>query len=279
MLLCNGGHQVGELERDRHTETGAAWNVAAAIYERDQQADIELLRSGNNSLLAPERRMLKDLGRWCGQAIHLQCAGGTDTLSLWKLGAARVVGVDISEKTISIARHKSAELQAPAEWFCCDVLDTPHKLDGTADLVYTGRGALPWMMDIHPWAHTVARLLKPGGRVYVFEGHPLDWVWEMAASTYILSARTGDYFSKAAVTDRGWPMFSDPIQESEHKEQLHVHERQWTLGDIMNSLVSAGMCLEHFEEHPDPFWNQFPSLSAELAGRLPHTFSLLMKKP
>jgi SAM-dependent methyltransferase len=252
--------------------------VAAAIYERDEAEDLAMLRSGGNRLLPPERRFLHGLKPWCERAIHLQCAGGTDSLSLWKLGAAEVVGVDISEKMIAVARRKTTALGAPARWVCCDVLDTPHELDHTADLVYTGKGALPWMMDILAWAGVIARLLKPGGRLYVFEGHPLDWVWDMEAKTYQLSSRTGDYFAEAVVTDRGWPMFSDPIQEHGNKDQFHVHERQWTLGAIINSLVATGMRLERFEEHPDVFWNQFPHLPADLLGRLPHTFSLLMRK-
>lgn len=117
--------------RDRPKETGVAWNVAAAIYERDSERDIALLRSGGNSLLSPERRFLHNLNAWCGRAIHLQCAGGTDTLSLWKLGAAEVVGIDISEKMIAVARRKSAALGAPARWYCCDVLNTPLELDAT----------------------------------------------------------------------------------------------------------------------------------------------------
>jgi ubiquinone/menaquinone biosynthesis C-methylase UbiE len=221
---------------------------------------------------------LHELNAWCERAIHLQCAGGTDTLSLWKLGAGEVVGVDISAKMIAVAQRKSKLLNAPAHWYCCDVLDTPRELDHTADLVYTGKGALPWIMDIQAWAGIVARLLKPDGRLYAFEGHPLDWVWDMQAATYQLSPQTGSYFSETAVTDRGWPMFSSPILEHADKDQLHVHERQWMLGEIMNSLVAAGLRLECFEEYPDLFWNQFPHLPAELAGRLPHTFSLLMRK-
>jgi SAM-dependent methyltransferase len=269
---------MDKAEIDRHTETGVAWNVTAAIYERDEAEDIALLRSGGNSLLSPERRFLHDLRAWCGRAIHLQCAGGTDTLSLWKMGAAEVVGVDISEKMLAVARRKSTQLRAPVNWYCCDVLDTPPELDNTADLIYTGRGALPWIMDIQAWAGVVARLLKPDGKLYVFEGHPLDWVWDTEATTYQLSSRTGNYFSETIVTDRGWPLSSIPIQEHANKDQLHVHERQWTLGAILNSLVATGMRLEHFEEHPDLFWNQFPQLPSELAGRLPHTFSLLMRK-
>ena len=267
-----------DTSKTKHQETGVAWNVTAAIYEREEEADIALLRAGGNSLLAPEQRLLQGLNSWCRRAIHLQCAGGTDTLSLWQLGAAEVVGVDISEKMIAVARRKSAALGAPASWYCCDILATPHELDNSADLVYTGRGALPWMMDLQAWAMVVARLLKANGRLYVFEGHPLDWVWDMQAATYQFGAQTGNYFSEQVATDRGWPIFSNPIQEHAHKEQLHVHERQWTLGEIMNSLVAAGLRLEHFEEHPDLFWNQFPHLPAELASRLPHTFSLLMRK-
>jgi ubiquinone/menaquinone biosynthesis C-methylase UbiE len=269
---------MDKIDRYRHKETGVAWNVTATIYERDEENDIALLRSGGNSLLSSEHRFLHSLQTWCGCAIHLQCAGGTDTLSLWKMGAAEVVGVDISEKMITVAQRKSTALCAPARWYCCDVLDTPHELDSTADLVYTGKGALPWIMDIQAWAGVVARLLKPGGKLYVFEGHPLDWVWDMEATTYQMSSRTGNYFSEAVVTDRGWPLFSDPIQEHANKDQFHVHERQWMLGEIMNSLVAMGMCLERFEEYPDLFWNQFPHLPAELLGRLPHTFSLLMRK-
>jgi len=269
---------MNKIERDKHQETGRVWNVTAAIYERDEERDSALLRSGGTSLFAHELRFLGDLKHGCERAIHLQCAGGTDTLSLWKIGAAEVWGVDISEKMISVARRKSMALGAPARWECCDVLDTPPELNNTADLVYTGKGALPWIMDLPAWAGVVARLLKPGGRLYVFEGHPLDWVWDMEAATYQLSSRTGSYFSETVVTDRGWPLSSVPLQEHAAKDQFHVHERQWTLGEIMNSLVAVGLSLERFEEHPDLFWNQFPHLPAELSGRLPHTFSLLLRK-
>jgi hypothetical protein len=43
--------------------------------------------------------------------------------------------------------------------------------------------------------------------------------------------------------------------------------------------VDAGLGLLRFEEYPEPFWNQFPNLPEDLTHRLPHTFSLLMRKP
>ena len=102
--------------------------------------------------------------------------------------------------------------------------DAPHELDGSADLVYTGKGALHWVMDIQVWVGVVERLLKPGGRLYVFEGHPLDWVWDVDASIYQLSSKTCNYFTKVPVTDRGWPIYAAPIVEHPQKELFHVHE-------------------------------------------------------
>jgi SAM-dependent methyltransferase len=265
-------------DASRHAETGAVWNETAAIYEKSEKSEIERLRCGDNMLKAAEQRLLGDLSPWCHRAIHLQCAGGTDTLSLWRLGASDVVGVDISERMIAVATRKAIALGAPASWHCCDVLETPHLLDSTADLVYTGKGAIPWMMDLAAWARVVARLLKPGGRLFVFEGHPLDFVWDEQASTYQFDDRHGDYFLETIVTDRGWPSGSTPVQNHPQKDLLHVHERQWTLGQIINCLIEVGLTVQRFEEHSEPFWDQFKHIPDNLLRRLPHTFSLMMLK-
>src|SRR5205814_5886985 len=142
-----------------HEENRIGWNEGAAAYEADLENKIAFLRAGGTNFVGPEYRYLAGLNEWCARAIHLQCAGGTDTLSLWNLGAHEVVGVDISDRMIGVAKQKSDALGAPATWVHSDVLSTPSSLDGTADLVYTGRGALCWMMDINAWARVVARLL------------------------------------------------------------------------------------------------------------------------
>jgi SAM-dependent methyltransferase len=254
--------------REMHQSNRAAWNEAAAHYAEDLEGRIAFLRAGGANFCEAERPYLRDLGAWCRRAIHLQCAGGTDTLSLWNLGAQEVVGVDISEDMIAVARQKSDALDAPARWFRCDILDTPHELDGTADLVYTGRGALCWLHDMDGWASVVARLLRSGGRLYVFEGHPLNWVWDGGASEYRIDPTPGygDYFSGTTGT------------EAYINEQTHGHERQWRLGAVLSALAGAGLRLEKFEEYPDQYHDFFPNIPADLLRRLPHTFSLLMRK-
>jgi SAM-dependent methyltransferase len=259
-----------------HRETGRTWDVTAALYERDEARDIERLREGWTSFLPAELVYLRGLLP-CKRAIHLQCAGGTDTLSLWRLGARLVVGIDISDRMVAVARRKASALGAPATFVACDVLNTPCAFDRTADLVYTGKGALPWMMDLDAWAAVVARLLAPGGALYIHEGHPLDWVWDLEAQDYRLSARTGYYFQREPVPDRNWPATADVVRERAAAQELHVHERQWTLGQIVTAVAGAGLRIERLEEHPEPFWDQFPHLRQELIPLLPHAFSLVAR--
>jgi len=252
--------------------------VTAAIYERDEAGDIALLRSGGTSLMPQEQAALGDLAGWCRRAIHLQCAGGTDTLSLLRQGAGEVIGIDISPRMIACARRKTADLGAQASWFCCDVLAAPPELDGTADLVHTGRGALCWMMDLDAWAHTVYRLLKPGGKLHVFEGHPLDWVWDIDAPTFQFDPTRGEYFAQAAYAGEIWPKPFVDRQDEVDPATLSLHDHPWTLGQILNSVICAGMRIEYFNEYPQTFWGQFPNIPPDTLRRLPHTFTLLAIK-
>jgi len=261
-----------------HQSNRAAWNEAAAHYADTRDERVEFLRGGGTNFEPPEYSYLAGLGEWCKRAIHLQCAGGTDTLSLWNLGAKEVVGVDISEDIIAVARAKSEALNASATWYCCDISDTPHELDGTADLVYTGRGALNWLHDMDSWASVVSRLLAPGGQLYLFESHPVSWIWDSEASELRLDPVYGDYFQTVICEDQGWgPTYVGEL--SQPKEQLSKkYQSQKTFGQIINPLISAGLRLKKIEEHPNDFWDAPSNLPEAVKSKLPNTFSLLMRK-
>jgi SAM-dependent methyltransferase len=262
-----------------HRETGAGWDIVAKTgYMGEIEPDIEFIRRGGCSLMAPELALLTDLKAWCRRAVHLQCSGGRDALSLWNLGAHEIIGVDISEILIGYARQKSDALGAPATWYCCDILDTPNLLDGTVDLIYTGRGALPWIMDLTPWAALIHRLLRPNGQVFVFEGHPLDALWDTEAAALQFGPQNAGYFDTRPLASVGFPGSVVTRETGGAADRPRMRERQWRPGEVMNSLVGCGFRLMHFDEYPELFWDQFPSLPKEIAERLPHTYSLLMRK-
>ncbi len=260
-----------------HEDNRAAWDITADIYERDEARDFALLRAGGNTFLEAELRFLRDLAPAAKRAVHLQCAGGSDTLSLWRLGCPEVIGIDIAPRMIAVAKRKSEALGAPASWHCCDVLETPHDLDGTVDLVHTGRGAICWMMDLDAWATLVNRLLAPGGTFHLFEGHPLDGVWDYNASSFELNA-SGDYFASGPGGGDVWPRPLIEDQPQERKAGIRLHDRCWPLGKVATSLASTGLRLVHLEEYPEQFWNHFKNIPSELARRLPHTYTLIMTK-
>ncbi len=113
-----------------HQHNRAAWNEAAARYEGELERDIAFLRAGGKAFQPPEWPFLHDLRTWCQCAIHLQCAGGTETLSLWNHGAAEVVGVDISERMLACARQKAHAIGAAARWPALALQRLPSPLYG-----------------------------------------------------------------------------------------------------------------------------------------------------
>jgi len=262
--------------RARHESNRKGWNEGALHgYTPEIENIIEFIRSGKSNLHPVERTYLAEILPECGLAIHLQCASGRDTLSLLNEGVKRVIGVDISDVHIDNARRISTALDAPAEWYRCDILDTPAELDGSADLVYTGRGALNWLQDLDGWAQVVARLLKPGGVVSVFEGHPFTWLFKMESSTYEYSGV--DYFAHCE-SGAGWPETYIGDIGISNEEQARKYECLWPVSSVFQALTRAGLSVVHFGEHPEPYWDEFPNLKPELRGRIPNTFSMLAKK-
>lgn len=262
-----------------HQETGAAWDlIAKAGYSGEIAEDIDFIRNGGISLLEPEQTLLQGLAEWCDCAIQLQCSGGRDLLSIWKLGAQRIIGVDISETLLGYAAQKATALNAPATWVHADILATPAALNGVADLVYTGRGALMWMMDLQAWAAVVARLLRPGGRVLIFEGHPLDNLWVRDADTFVLRPDGVGYFPDVADENPGFPISALARAVAGNPTRPQMLERHWRPSEVINALTTAGLRYLHFEEYPLLFWDQFPNLPPSVADRLPHTYSVLMEK-
>jgi SAM-dependent methyltransferase len=262
--------------RRMHAANRAAWDEAAERYERWLAEAIELIASGGSNLLPPELELIGDLRGRCRRAIHLQCAAGRDTLSLWNLGADEVVGVDFSPRMLELAARLSAAVGAPARWIEADVLDAPHELDATGDLVYTGRGSVIWLQDLDAWAAVLHRLLSPTGRLVLFEGHPVEWLFDVDADGRWI-ATDYDYFAGPEAS-KGWaPEYIDRLSVDE-ADQHWKFARSWTLGEVVTALVGAGLRLERLTEHPTDWWGGHGDVRPEDRGRIPLSFSVVARR-
>jgi SAM-dependent methyltransferase len=259
--------------RGMHDANRRAWDEAAERYEGWFDEAVELIGSGGSNLFPVEARLIGDLHGRCRRAIHLQCAGGRDTLSLWNLGAAEVVGIDFSPRMLELARRLTDAVGAPARWFEADVLDAPTELDGTGDLVYTGRGALMWIQDLDAWAAVVRRLLVPGGRFVLFDGHPVEWLFDVGPDGSWV-ATDYDYFAGPEAS-KGWaPEYIDRLSRAD-EEQHWKFARAWTLGEVVTSLLRGGVAIDEVAEHPVDWWGGHADARPEERGRIPLSFSIV----
>jgi SAM-dependent methyltransferase len=240
----------------------SAWEEASQKHVREYQDLLDQARAGSS--LAPiELEVLRPLLASGAVVVHLQSGHGLDDLDLTAAGATRTVGVDFSEVAAAAARRRAIELAADCRYVVGQLPAVPLR-DRCADLVYTGKGALIWMPDLDAWAATVARLLRPSGHLFVYEGHPMVplWTWD-EDETRIRQDRS--YFARS--------------YENDTYPARGATEWQWTLGQVITAVIRAGLEIRQVTEHPEPFWQPGGVTAAAWQGRLPNTYSLLAQRP
>jgi SAM-dependent methyltransferase len=189
------------------------------------------------------------------RGVHLQCHIGTDTLSLSRLGA-RMTGLDFSPAALEQARSIVARAGDNVNFVESDVYDAVSGLGGEQfDLVFTGIGALCWLPSISRWAATVAALLKPGGRLFVREGHPMLW---SLADTRADSLLVVDfpYFERDEPTV--WEEGGTYVQTDAVFTANTTHEWNHGLGEVVTALQSEGLALTGLVEHDSVPWQALP---------------------
>jgi len=226
-----------------------------------------------------DRHLLGDVRGLRG--VHLQCHIGTDTISLARLGAT-MTGLDFSPAALAQARDLSRRTGSPAEFVEADAYDAVNVLGaGQFDLVYTGIGALCWLPDIRRWAQVVAGLLKPGGRLFIREGHPMLWSLADPRPDRLLVVDL-PYFERPepSIWDEGGTyVATDAVFE-------HNTSAEWNhgLGETVTALLEAGMTLTGLAEHDTVPWDALPGQMEDIGGgewrltdrpwRLPASYTL-----
>ena len=203
--------------------------------------------------LSPEVRFdAPKLGRLNGlDIVHLQCHIGTDTVSLSRLGPRSTVGLDFSPAALRAARELALRARADIAFVEADVYDAVRTLGADRfDLVYTGLGALCWIPSIRRWADVVAGLLRPGGRLFMREGHPVLWSLSDPRPDGLLVVEY-PYFE----TD-GTPFVEhDTYAGTGAVASPRIIHFNHGLGEIFTALTDAGLTVTALQEHREVPWN------------------------
>ena len=195
------------------------------------------------------------------RGVHLQCHIGTDTISLARLGA-RMTGLDFSPTAIAEARALARRSDADIDFVESNVYDAVTALGAERfDLVFTGIGALCWLPDVRRWADVVAALLKPGGRLFIREGHPMLWALADTSSPDDKLVVEHPYFETAEplVYDEGGTYVETDVVFT----TTTSHSWNHGLGEIITALFDSGLRLTQFVEHDSVPWNALPGLMAK----------------
>jgi len=252
---------------DAHMDVNrASWDERVAIHLRDDGRiyPIAAFKAGADALMPIEAGEIGDVS---GKRIaHLQCHFGMDSLSLARRGAD-VTGLDFSPAAIATARALSAETTIPATFVEGDVYEARSLLSGDFDMVYVTWGTIIWLPDIRRWAEVASSLLKPGGRLYLAEGHPFLNQIDQTGGDLVVTWDWRTPIDQPLVFEEAETYAGDgtPLTAQRTFEWIHP------LSDIVTGLIDAGLTLDVLREHDALPWPAVPMMQQGEDGlfRLP----------
>jgi SAM-dependent methyltransferase len=150
-----------------------------------------------------------------------------------------MTGLDFSAPALEHGRRLAEAAGVEIEFVESDLYGAPGALGRERfDLVYTGIGALCWLPDIRRWAEVVASLLRPGGRLFMREGHPILWALSEPREDGLLVVEF-PYF------ERQQPLIWDEggtyVQTDQEFTHNVTHEWNHGLGEIVSAVLAAGL--------------------------------------
>ena len=240
---------------DYITLNKANWDERAPLHAASAGYETQALVDDPAHLSEVVRFDLPLLGDISGaKGVHLQCHIGTDTLSLARLGA-HMTGLDFSPASIAQARLLAHRAGANLEFVEANVFEAAEALPRESfDLVYTGIGALNWLPSIERWANAVASLLKPGGRLFIREGHPV--LFSLNEDRQDALVIEHPYFEQE--TPQVWEDDSSYVETDARLTATITHEWNHGMGEIISALLSHGMQITGLVEHDSIPWEALP---------------------
>ena len=112
------------------------WDDRAELHMTGDYCGYQRLLENPTAISAELAQDVERFGDLTGRhVIHLQCHVGTDTIGFARLGASRVVGLDLSEASLAHARIIAESAGADIEYVHANVYDARRAVSGDFDLV------------------------------------------------------------------------------------------------------------------------------------------------
>ncbi len=251
-----------------------AWNEAAP---RHGARNLEALLA---AFSVPGHSCLDDTAtaRWRALGVagkdvaHLCCNNGQELVSVKSLGAGRCVGFDNAERFLEQGRAIAEAAGAEIEFVHGDIHRLPAAYDAGFDIVYVTIGALCWFPKTHDFFAVAARLLRPGGCVFVYEQHPVIGMFDPFDDVDPPRWRYSYFKQDPWIDTDGLDYF-----DGESYESKPLYTFPHTLSEIFMACIDNGLAIERFDEFPHDLTPSHGHLE-RLEAKLPLSFILIVRK-
>ena len=156
------------------------------------------------------------------------------------------------------------------------------------DAVYCSFGFLDWVADFMAWAEGVAAVLRPGGRLVLYDEHPLSYVFGPGEGGHMAVTRSyfGEFGDDAGGED------GEELAEVEQEidpedlddENQVVSDSGWTLGDLVGALGANNIAVVDLQEFMESERYETPldalgdTVPEEERTRIPGAFLLIAER-
>ena len=252
-------------DRDERLSWGAAreinrarWDELAALHDQSAYYDTAALIRGRDTLTEEEDEAIAAaVGDVSGLSVlHVQCHLGFDSISLARRGA-RVTGVDFSAPALARAAELGHACGVDVEWVEGDATALPFTLNRRFDLAYATVGVITWIGELGAWMRSVYSALRPGGRLVLVDGHPLQ---DMVASPDPL-ALDFPYGGSRPIAFESEQTYADPsLRVAVNRAGVNYAH---SLGEIVSTAAGAGFRVDELTEHLSGSFEYRPGIETQ----------------
>ncbi|MEI6731302.1 MAG: class I SAM-dependent methyltransferase [archaeon] len=241
------------MEIEKYTEGNRKAFNEANVFHNKAKGDYY-----KNKFLEKDFTALDDLEKQIFQKINVKgkkiaqlcCNNGRELISIIKLGAKEGTGFDISDAAIADAKEFADIAKVNCDFICTDVYSIGEKYSNVFDIIYISAGSLNWLPNIEKFFKVINRLLKKGGRLFIYEIHPFSEVFASSDNNKFDSNNpykiTKSYFDNSAqMQETG----IDYIGKEKYKSETNYWFTH-TMSDIINGCIRNDIRITELKEYP-----------------------------
>jgi SAM-dependent methyltransferase len=241
------------MKKEIYEKNREAWNEATiyhqkardkSLHEGFQKPDFSTFDRDCDDILIEKLNEINLSGKTIAQ---LPCNNGRELLSLMKFGAKKGIGFDISDVAILEANELKAISGLNVEFYRTNILDIDDTFNNSIDFIYISEGSLQWLSSLNDYFKIVSKLLKPNGKILIYEIHPFAYFFETSNDLDIEPTLDNfiSYFDKKPHSVKNGMDYVGQTKYDAKECCWYMHK----ISDIINALICNGLEIEKFDEY------------------------------